>query len=86
MKGIFLLIANRALGKKILYFDTEAEWADHKTILKDFQCRVTMLNSDKQAESDDSGLKYGMSKAFFREMFLPAASTFQNDMNEVTIE
>lgn len=45
-----------------------------------------MLDSNKQADVDDSGFKYGMSKAFFREMFLPAAATFQNDINEVTIE
>ena len=42
--------------------------------------------NDKVAESDENSLKYGMSKAFFCEMFLPAAATFQNDTNEVTIE
>ena len=37
MKGIYLLIQNRTLGKKILFFDSDMEWADQSTILKPFE-------------------------------------------------
>ena len=89
MKGIFFLVQNLALGKKILYFDHEQEWAEQKAILKDFQSKVTLISGnayEKACCEDAVGLKYGMTKAFFREMFLPKASNFQNDLNEVTIE
>ena len=91
MKGIFLLINNLSLGKKILYFDATLEWADQSTILKSFQNKVTLLNGTGSINEGgnngvDEGVRYGLTKSFFREQFLPAASTFQNDIFEVTIE
>lgn len=85
MKGIFLLVKNIRLGKKILYFDAQMEWAEQSAILKNFQNKVTMLQS-ASASNVDEGIRYGLTKSFFREQFLPADSTFQNDIFEVTIE
>ena len=42
--------------------------------------------SDKPSENDEKEGKYGMSKAFFTKMFLPAVTSFQNDILEITIE
>ena len=36
--------------------------------------------------NNEADLRYGMSKAFFRELFLPKEKIFQNDIFEVTIE
>ena len=75
MKGIFLLVHNYVLGKKILYFDAEVEWADQTEILRNFKNKVNLLSGSSTA-ANEIPFKYGMTKEFFRELFLPSKTAF----------
>lgn len=85
MKGIFLLCQNRALGKKLVFYeDIQKDILDPNTALKKFQGNVTTLPTANEGKRKKS--HYGLPEKFFNEMFLPNVDAFKNDIFDIIVE
>ena len=85
MKGIYLLIQNRTLGKKVVYYeDLQQDIVGCSAALNKFQSHVTVLNSQK--ENQEEHTHFGMEKTFFNEYFLPNVDAFKNDIFDIIVE
>ena len=86
MKGIYLLIQNRALGKKVVYYEGDRlDRVGSSKILRKFDNNVTGINS----EDNNQGVKshYGLEEAFFTELFLPdKVDVLKNDIFDIIVE
>ena len=64
----------------------ETNLGDNQGDFKDFPNPSTpSVNDPLQPHSDSTSL-YGLSKQFFREIFLPKATSFQNDIFDISVE
>ena len=84
MKGIYFLIKNRLLGKKIVYYEGDRlDRVDSNTILSKFKSNVTALNTPNETPKKNH---YGMSEDYFNELFLPEYEVFKNDFFDIIVD